>query len=268
MGKAKVGDIELSYQLHGTGEPLLLIEGLGYATWMWYRQLPELSRHYQVIAFDNRGVGDSDKPDLPYTIEMMADDAAGLLKNLGIAKAHVLGVSMGGFIAQAFAARYPEMTGSLILVCTSFGGPGAIPMTQDTLNAMLELRGETPEEKLMAAMSPAFSPDFIVNNNDQVKQIIQWRLAKSTPRYAWQHQLNAVAKADLAEKAREIAVPTLILTGEEDRVIPAENSKLLQERINSSTLTTIPNTGHLLFIEKYREFNDLVLNFLQAHSFK
>ena len=99
-GKIKIDDIDVYYEIHGEGEPLLLVEGLGYSTWMWFKQIPNFSREYQVIVFDNRGVGNTDKPDIEYTIEMMADDAAGLLRALDIESAHVLGVSMGGFIAQ------------------------------------------------------------------------------------------------------------------------------------------------------------------------
>lgn len=266
MPRVKVNDVELYYELYGAGEPLLLIEGLGYAAWMWYRQVPELSRHYRVIIFDNRGVGNSDKPDRPYTIEMMAGDAAGLLKALGVPRAHILGVSMGGYIAQAFAVAYPEMTNKLVLACTSFGGPNAVPTPGETLMAMTCAAGGTPEEIILRAMAPALTPKFLEQEKEEVAKIVRWRLEKPTPRYAWQHQFNAVARANLEDRVTGIVAPTLILTGAKDRVIPTENSKLLHEKIRGSVLKIFPDTGHLFFIEKYREFNAAVLEFLAGHS--
>lgn len=109
MAKIKVNDIDMYYEIHGEGEPLVLIEGLGYSTWMWCKQVEELSKKFKVIIFDNRGVGETDKPDMEYSIEMFADDLADLLSKLEIKKAHILGVSMGGFVAQEFAIKYPCM---------------------------------------------------------------------------------------------------------------------------------------------------------------
>lgn len=263
MPKVKANDVELYYEIHGEGEPLLLIEGLGYATWMWYRQVPELSRHYQVIVFDNRGVGESGKPDIPYSIEMMAADAAGLLQTLGLQKAHILGASMGGYIAQAFAVNYAQLTKKLILSCTSFGGPNAVPIPRETWDAMTKVEGKTPEEALLQGMASAFTPGFMEQQRDEVEKILAWRLAKPTPRYSWQRQSEAVLNASLEDKISAISVPTLILAGEEDRVVPAENSRLLQEKIPGSSLKILPDTGHLFFIERYREFNSLVLDFLR-----
>lgn len=265
MPRVKVNDVELYYEQHGAGEPLLLIEGIGYATWMWYRQVPELSQHYRVIIFDNRGVGDSDKPDEPYSIQMMADDAAGLLKALGVLKAHILGASMGGYIAQAFAIDYPEMTDKLILACTSFGGVNAVPAPLETVMAMFNKVGDTPEDVILGAMAPAFTPEFMEQEKEEVAKIVRWRLEKPTPGYAWMHQLNAVASANLEDQVTRITAPTLILSGAEDRVVPVENSKLLHDKIQGSVLKIFPETGHLFFIEKYREFNAAVQEFLSEN---
>ena len=127
MSQVLVNGVKLYYEIHGTGEPLLLIEGLGYASWSWFRQIEVLSDSYGVVCFDNRGVGKSDKPDIPYSIELMADDVARLLESLSIEKAHILGVSMGGYIAQKLAINYPQKVKSLVLGCTSFGGSQSIP---------------------------------------------------------------------------------------------------------------------------------------------
>ncbi len=265
MPHVEVNDIKIYYEVHGTGEPLLLIEGLGYATWMWYRQLEEFSRDFRVIIFDNRGVGKSDKPDIPYSIEMMAADAAGLLRALDIQQAHVLGVSMGGFIAQALAIGYPELVHTLILVCTSHGGRRAIPAPPETIKAMLNEEGLPPREALRQAMRPAFGPGYLAQHPEELEKIIEWRLAEPTPRYAWQRQFNAILGADLEGKLSEIQAPTLILTGDADRVVPMANSERLHKAIADSVLEVFPGGGHLFFLEQAPAFNRRVLEFLKGH---
>ena len=134
MPTVRVGDINIYYEDHGKGEPLLLIEGWGTDLTCWQFQIPEFSTKYRVIAFDNRGAGRTDAPDQPYSFRMMADDAVGLLDALGIGKAHILGMSMGGCIAQEIAIEHPERTRSLILAATT-AAPGACPMLMNTLTA-------------------------------------------------------------------------------------------------------------------------------------
>ena len=263
--RIRVNDLTLYCETYGTGEPLLLIEGFAYASWMWYRQVPELSKHYQLVVFDNRGVGQSDKPDTPYSIEMMADDAAGLLKVLGISKAHVLGVSMGGYIAQSLAARHPDLVHTLILCCTSFGGPNAVPMPVETATILTEVEGLTAEEILLRGMSVAFTEEYFRANPAEIGKIIGWRLAHPQPPHARRHQWNAVLGANLEENTRRIGVPTLIMTGTEDRVVPAENSRKLARMISGARLVEFPGQGHLFFIEKAEEFNREVIAFLRQH---
>lgn len=146
MGLIKVNGIDMYYEIHGSGEPLVLIEGLGYATWMWYEQIEVLSKHFKVIVFDNRGVGKTEMPDEEYTIELFAADTAELLDALEIKKAHILGVSMGGYVAQEFALRYPEYVDKLILCSTTFGGPNSIPIPEETLAMMFKGGGSYKSE--------------------------------------------------------------------------------------------------------------------------
>ena len=128
----------------GHGAPVLLIMGLGYTSVMWHRTRPALAR-YRTVAFDNRGVGRSDVPPGPYSIATMASDAAAVLDAAGITRAHVFGVSMGGMIAQEFALQYPARTRSLILGCTSSGGPSSIRADSNVIDVLL-MRGMTPEQ--------------------------------------------------------------------------------------------------------------------------
>ena len=142
MPTALANSIHIHYDIHGAGEPVVLIGGLGSDAYLWTRQIPALAQGFQVIAFDNRGAGASDKPDEPYTIPMFAADTAGLLDALGIEKAHIVGASMGGFIAQEFALTYPQRVNRLVLACTHFGGPNAVPIPQATLAGMLNRTGD------------------------------------------------------------------------------------------------------------------------------
>ena len=176
MPKVKVGDVNIYYEIHGTGEPLVLIQGLGEDSSGWSRIMPLLSRHYRVIAFDNRGVGQSDKPDVPYSIDIMANDLAGLLDAIGVQTAHVLGISMGGTIAQSFVLNHPDRVISLILGCTICGGPHAIGM-EGTKNAVDPERLQTvpPEERARLRFLAIYGQEFI----DRNPEFIQERLAYS-----------------------------------------------------------------------------------------
>src|SRR6185503_8270987 len=129
------GALSLHVEQGGSGPPLVLIAGLGYASWCWLELRAELSHDASITAFDNRGTGRSDKPAGPYSIEMLADDVAALMRFLKLDTAHVLGHSMGGYIAQTFALRHPERLRSLILVGTGPGGPGAEPIPEATQRA-------------------------------------------------------------------------------------------------------------------------------------
>src|SRR5271168_1416553 len=138
-------DAKIYWDEQGSGEPLLLIEGLSYPSYMWHRTRPILAQTYRTIALDNRGVGQSDVPPGVYSIELMASDAAAVLDAAGVQSAHVFGVSMGGMIAQEFALQYPKRVRSLILGCTNAGGSHAIQAEPAALQALLR-RDVTPEE--------------------------------------------------------------------------------------------------------------------------
>lgn len=262
MPTARINDVNLYYEVHGQGPPLLFIGGLGYAAWMWFKQVGPLSRRFTVIIFDNRGTGGSDKPDHPYTIEMMACDAAGLLDYLRVKEAGVVGISMGGMIAQELALQFPQKVRRLLLGCTTFGGPNSVIMPADAFTALTNAEGLSQLEMLRQAMATAFRPGYMEANPREIEQILDWRLEKPTPRYAWLHQFNAVAGFNSEERLRELTIPVLIVSGDADRVLPVENSCLLHRRIKSSRLHILPGAGHVFFIEEPKAFNRLLLDFM------
>src|SRR5207249_10870094 len=152
MSVAKVGTIDLYYDEQGSGDPLLLVMGLAADSAAWMFQVPDFARHHRTIVFDNRGVGRSAKPPGPYTIHEMADDAVGLLDALGITRAHVVGVSMGGMIAQVVAITHPERVLTLTSNMSTTGAGDVEPPTPEALAVLTALPGETFEERLDQAM--------------------------------------------------------------------------------------------------------------------
>lgn len=267
MPHAQVNGVELYYEVHGTGEPLLLVAGLGFGVWSWFRQVPDLSQHFRVIAFDNRGAGLSEKPDCEYTIEMMAEDAVALLGALNVARAHVLGHSMGGYIAQEIALRHPDVVSKLILVSTSFGGENAVLMSPETAAQMRsELEAEDREAALRRGLSLRFSDRFLAEHPEIVEEFLARRKAHLPPAYAWQRQFAACLRFETESRLNALQAPTLIVTGSEDPIVPSENSLRLVQAIPNARLMIFPGARHLVFIEQAEAFNRIVIEFLKERE--
>ena len=269
MFTAKVGDLNIYYEVHGKGEPLLLIMGYGANSQWWYRQVPAFSQDYKVIIFDNRGTGRSDKPDAPYTMAMMAGDAAGLLEAIGIEAAHVFGVSMGGMIAQELALGYPEKVLSLILGCTTPGGRNTVLPDNEALTFLFdhERRRQLPLEEQAKELLPfLFSQDFLDKNRNLLGDFISHAFEHITPLHGYQMQGEAINSYNVYDRIPEITAPTLVITGTGDRLIPAENSRILASRIPNAELVLFENVGHGFTGELPEESNSAVLDFLRRHS--
>ncbi len=260
------GGAKIYYEVRGSGPPLVLIEGLGYASWMWTMQTDDLSKDHKLIIFDNRGVGKSDKPNYPYTINMFSDDLKAVLDSTNEMSAHILGVSMGGMIAQEFALRHPERVRSLILVSTHHGGPDVEPAPQDVLQAMF---GEPPpdikseKELYIYKMSYAFAKGWIEKNRKLLEKIIELRLKEIPPWEAYMNQVHAAVTFNASKEVSKINKPVLIIHGEQDRVVPVSNALKLHSKIKNSMLIILKNTGHLLIIERAKDFNNLVREFVK-----
>lgn len=259
-GTLQANGVQLYYERHGSGPNLVLIEGLGVATWIWEKQVPAFSRHFSTLIYDNRGAGKSEKPAGPYTIDMMADDLAALLDTLGIEKTHVLGISMGGFIAQDFALRFPERVDKLVLVSTSAGGPEHVAMQPEVLGTMM-LTGGDPRALARKKLALAYSQSFM--QGPEVEHLIDLRLADPQPPAAFMAQAMAGAGFNMAETAGLIQAPTLILAADGDIIVPAVNSRRLHQKIAGSRLKIFPDYGHQFFVEISPQFNQEVIEFLQ-----
>ena len=255
----KANGINLYYERSGSGPYLILIEGLGVSTWLWEKQVPEFSKHFTTIVYDNRGVGQSDKPARPYTIKMLADDLAGLMEALNIQKSHILGVSMGGFIAQDFALGYPQKVDKLVLVSTSAGGAEHVPMSQETLTRFFATDPD-PREQIRQKLSLAFTETYLKKEADH---LIDLRLQNQQPQHAFQAQVAAGMSVNLSDKVQDIHCPTLIAAGTKDLIVPVENALNLHKKISGSQLLTYDNLGHQFFVEMPQAFNRDVIDFLK-----
>ncbi|NIR50159.1 alpha/beta fold hydrolase, partial [candidate division KSB1 bacterium] len=251
--------INIYYEMSGSGPYLILIEGLGVATWLWEKQVPDFSKHFTAVVYDNRGAGKSDKPEGPYSIGMLADDLAALMQALNIPKAHILGVSMGGFVAQDFALRYPDKVEKLVLVSTSAGGPDHVPMSQETLSVFFLNEG-SPRDIMRKKLALAYSDSFMAR--EDVERLIDLRLKNPQPQHAFMAQVAAGTTFDLSEEVKNIQAPTLIAAASDDLLVPVENAHNLAKNIPNSQLKIYEGLGHQFFVEIPDRFNQDVIDFL------
>ncbi len=270
MPKAKVGDIEVYYETHGEGEPLLLITGFGSYSAHWHVIVPHLSREFRVVAFDNRGTGRSDKPDYPYTLAMMAGDAKGVLDVLGIDRAHVFGVSMGGMIAQEFALNYPDRLRCLVLGCTNCGGKHAIPASEEARQFLFgrDMAKLSVEERARLTVHWLWTKEFIEKHPEAVEDYVTITSRYPTPVHGFRSQAQAIAGHDTYDRLPQIKAPTLVITGDADRLIPPENSKILASRIPSAELVILKNAGHGFITDATEEASKAIIDFLKRQSKK
>src|SRR5215212_506571 len=222
MPTASVRGVELYYEEHGRGEPLVLVPGFGTGLWIWYRQVPAFAERFRTIVFDPRGVARSRASDEPFTMRDLAEDLAALLGELKVERAHVLGASFGGFVAQEFALAHPGRTRSLILCCTSYGGPGHVPPAPETLAAIASTKGLNTQERVRENLLLAFSPRFVGEQSEEVERVIKLRAENDVPEHAYLRQLQAAVAFDASARAGGIKVPTLVITGDADAIVPPE----------------------------------------------
>jgi 3-oxoadipate enol-lactonase len=246
----------------GSGEPLLLIMGLSYPSYMWHRSRPALAQRYRTIALDNRGVGQSDAPPGVYPIALMAADAAAVLDAAGVETAHVFGVSMGGMIAQEFALQYPKRVRSLILGCTTAGGSHAVEAEPAALQALMR-QGMTPEEAKEAIIPfiyDAATPRQRIDEDMAIR--MKWY---PTPQ-GYAGQLQGIFGWEAYSRIAQITAPTLVIHGETDRLIPAANAKSIAERIPRAKLVLIPHAGHVFETDQPGAAHHAIAEFLAAQD--
>jgi 3-oxoadipate enol-lactonase len=255
---AELAEIELHYVERGSGRPLLLVPGIPAVASDWAPLAERLSDSRRVIAYDNRGSGASTTTPAPYTTAQLAADAVGLLDALEIDRADVFGMSLGGMIAQELAVRWPERVERLVLGCTHCGLAHAARMDRDAGHAFAM---ETDDwAARMSALAPfAFAPGV---DPELLRRFIEKKSGDVQDPDGYRGQIAAVLAHDAYERLPRIEAPTLILTGDSDRVIPAASSDVLRERIPGSRLEVVADAGHLFFLERPDESVRLLADFL------
>jgi 3-oxoadipate enol-lactonase len=274
MPTVSVRDVELYYEEHGSGDPLLCVMGFATDSTGWLMQTPAFAERHRTIVFDNRGVGRSSKPTGAYTIHEMADDAVALLDHLKVDRAHVLGVSMGGMIAQELVLRHPERVRGLVLACT-FPEPDAATEEQQKI-IFTQMGGSITEGGEMkidfTALNPmtffqhllplVFNPSFIQTELPKLMQMFAGALQYGFSIEAIMGQMQAIMGHKSTDRLASITAPTMVITGDADRLISPANSDVLAKSIPGAKLVTIPGGSHGFNIEMPDLFNRAVLDFL------
>jgi len=261
----KTAGISLYYEVHGKGEPLLLIMGYGSNSGHWFVILPGLASRFNVIIFDKRGTGRSDKPDIPYTAEMLTGDIIGLLDAIGIGATNVFGVSMGGMLAQELALRYPERVKKLVLGCTSCGGPHAIKSSPEATAFLFdpERAKLSDEERAYSTVPWLWNEDFIARHPEAVDRYVKVTTQYPTPTHGYMSQANFILLHDTYDRLPQINAPTLVIAGARDRLISPENSRILASRIPGAELVILENAGHGFISDTAEESSAKIISFLE-----
>lgn len=262
MAKRTVDNIELYYELHGGGTPLVLLHGLQGDLSNFAGLIPALAKQHRVLAFDQRGSGWSDKPAQPYSMALYADDCARLMDALGIEQAHVLGMSMGGMIAQEFALRHPHRLRALVLGCTTPGGAGAPKLEGEARQHTYETADLAPEERARRLAKAGFTEGFLDANPQVLEALIAARRQRPLDVAALQRRMAAIDGHDTYDRLEAIQAPTLVVTGRPDNIIDPDNSRILAQRIARAKLQILEPAGHLFWMERPRQTLDCVLAFL------
>ncbi|EYF01375.1 putative hydrolase [Chondromyces apiculatus DSM 436] len=258
----------LEVEEHGEGAPLVLIAGIGYDRWAWHRMVPLLARHHRVIAFDNRGMGGSERPPGPYSADLLARDTASVIEALGLQRAHVMGHSMGGFVAQALTLARPDLVDRLILGATHFGGPRHVPILPEAMEVLTAV-GLGPEERLRRGIAMSCMNGFAEAHPELLAAWLDRLVTSPVDPAAYRAQL-AIGLALFAEEASferhlgNVKARTLALSGAHDRVVPPGNATLLAQAIPDCRVALLPDAGHFFPIEAPDAAAAVILEFLAA----
>ncbi len=245
----------------GSGDPLLLIMGLGYTHDMWHRTLPVVSKQFRTIAFDNRGVGRSDCPAGPYTMAAMAADAAAVLDAAGVPDAHVFGISMGGMIAQEFALSRPERVRRLILGCTACGGPRAVRAEADATAVLMNRAQMAPEQAIEATIPFVYD---VATPRSRIEEDLEIRRRTMPAPQGYMGQLQAILGWKSYDRLDGITAPTLVIHGANDRLVPPGNGELIAELVRGAEWCLLPEASHIFTTDQPERAHGAVMKFLMA----
>lgn len=256
--------VSIAYSVEGSGdETVLLIMGLGARAADWGPRFPaRLAQRFRVVRFDNRGAGASEVPRDTWTLDDMARDAVAVLDAVGAERAHVVGLSMGGMIAQLLALDHSARVDRLVLMATHFGGRSVVPPRPEAFSIFMPEPGTSPEELVRGATRVITGPGWADAHAGAVEELVALAREQPTPKRVFGAQLQAILGSDRSERVRSIRAPTLVIHGDADPLIVYENGVRLAERIPGARLETLAGVGHLLHYEAPEVVDRLVGDFL------
>jgi pimeloyl-ACP methyl ester carboxylesterase len=266
MPIAHVNGTDIFYRASGQGEPLVLIMGLGANHSSWGPQIPAFKKHYRIVTFDSRGIGKSARATEPYTLRTLADDVIALMDHLGMDNAHVLGVSLGGMVAQEIAISYPQRVRKLVLVSTTPGGGGPEDVHPELLKAMGLKEGSSPVGAGSVDPKKFIGPLVSLAFNRRLYRLFLVPVAKIYMRLGGFEGIAAQMKAVEGHNTRDrlglIKASTLVITGDADRLVPPSLSDVLASQIPNARLVKVEGGSHAFHFEMKKRFNREVLDFL------
>ena len=263
MPHIHVNNIDIYYEAHGEGEPLILIGGLTADHNVWKGPLRVFSKQYRVIIFDNRGAGQSSAPDYPYSTKMMADDTVALMNYLNIDSASIIGHSMGGCIAQQIAIHYPEKINKLVIACSRARPSKLADMALSMRAKLMDMNVD--ELTLTEYMMPFLFSEYFLKQLTNVKGFLQWSMQNPHPQTptGFKQQLHAVITHDITQEIHAINTPTLIISGEEDCLMPPRMGEHFANELSNAKFVLIEKSGHMPHVEQSKVFTEETLSFLR-----
>ncbi len=273
---ANVNGTKICHTIDGDGFPVILIHGYGGKKEIWKANVKALFKKFKVITCDVRGAGKSDRPNIPYTMKMLADDVKGLMEYLDLEKAHVCGRSLGGMIAQHFFFSYPECVDKLILMTTNYGMPtvDAVEMMKNARIDELALLKEDPEkafwnksrflfhQKFRKEM--AANPEKIFHDTFSAASLINENTINPSTPQDLENLANAMKGHSTFDRLKEITCQTLLIAASHDKLTPRSVMVEMQEQIPNSTLKSIEKAGHYVNMSRAPEVNEIILAFLES----
>ncbi len=267
MPLASVGEIELSYERAGSGPPLLMIMGMSGTFDHWNAAfLAELREDFETIVYDHRGVGASSRLEGPITIAQLAQDAAGLLAALELDSVHVFGISMGGMVAQELALAHPERIRALTLGCTYCGGEGSAVASEEVMRRLAEgMTSGDRERAIRTGWEVNVSPEFAADD-EAYARFKEIGMRRAVPVEVIMQQMRAITEHDTSARLPEIALPTLIMHGTLDQLLPVQNGHMIAGLIPDSRLEIFDGVGHMFFWEQPERSAELVRAHAAVHA--
>jgi 3-oxoadipate enol-lactonase len=266
MPTTRVGSHSVYYDDYGAGHPVLFMSGLAGTRLGWWKQIEPFATKFRVVNLDNRDAGDSGLGTGPYTIADMSEDTAGVIENLNLGRAHVIGISMGGMIALELAIRHPERVDKLVLVATTAGGPTGVHAKPEIAALLIRAGEESLETRTRRTFTAIAGEGHMAAHPEDLEQIVKNSLAKPMSLESYQRQLGACLdhwSKGVADRLSQITAPTLVVHGDGDPLIPYPNGQSLAAHIAGARLITFPGVGHISMIESPERFNREVIQFLE-----